>query len=303
MRPVAAEERLAAAAVLGLVEPRDDAAVRDRVRADPAVAPLVREMRQTLGALRLWQTGLESLPAPAMPEVRRPPVLRIGLAAAAAVVLAVGAGAIVRLAGRGRTPALQTELAWTAGPIESVPGLKELKVPVRAAPPLMVGAGGGPRGGATFGAPPPGARPAEGAPSTGGPRLGGGQGAKGGALPPGAAPVKPEFAAFANQFAFAFRVPERLPGGCRLAAGTPVAADRLRLLYRLAEEELAVFLARSNGPDAAFGPLVVDGRTLTAGRRAGVLIAFDGPLPEKTAPEALVDLFLVPEPAPKAKTR
>jgi hypothetical protein len=135
----------------------------------------------------------------------------------------------------------------------------------------------------------------------GGTSIGGGQGGKAGAAPPPAPPVKPEVAAFARQFAFAFRVPDQLPGGYSLAAGTPAAADRLRLSYRLADAELAVFLARSKGPDTAFEPRAVHGRMLTAGRRRGVLLAFDGPLPEKTTPAALADLFLAARPAPTGK--
>ena len=99
-------------------------------------------------------------------------------------------------------------------------------------------------------------------------------------------------AAFAEQFDFAFAAPKQLPGGWTLAAGTPAGAGRVRLLYKRAAGELAVYLAKSGGPDTKFRDIQVGNRTVAAARRSGILVAFEGPPPEGVHWDDMARLFL-----------
>jgi hypothetical protein len=67
-------ERVVATAVLGILDPGTADQIRDFVRHDPHAAPLTRQMRQTLGAIKLWQGEIDRLAAPAIPEPRRIPL-------------------------------------------------------------------------------------------------------------------------------------------------------------------------------------------------------------------------------------
>jgi len=296
-------ERAIAAFVLGGLSAGDEARVRERLQKDPAARRLEQQMRQTLGALGAWREAHEALPGPAIPRVRRSPLrFIIPLAAAAAVVVAAGAWLLVP---RAAAPDLSGELAWTStqvslpkemwaweppaprppegGPKIGAPGDPKGGAP----PPGGQGFGGAPQGGhrtggpggtdgggAASGGPKPG-RTGEGGMIGGAPDLGGGSGAPKVGAPPrgragaGAAPPR-DLAAFVRQFDFAFRLPETLPGGWKLASAFPCGKSHLNLTYAAGSRTLRVFLAASPGPDVA----PAAGPSLVAARRGGVLVAF-----------------------------
>jgi hypothetical protein len=87
------KERRLAELVLGDLPPQAAAALRAQLKSDPNAARIVRELAETAQAMRAWQKSLEALPPPAVPSPRRPRprVVWAALAAAAAVLLAVGA--------------------------------------------------------------------------------------------------------------------------------------------------------------------------------------------------------------------
>jgi len=76
-------------------------------------------------------------------------------------------------------------------------------------------------------------------------------------------------------FTFAFRLPDTVAGDMRLLWVDKHGNDRARLIYGAGERRLAVFLAKSAGADVAVSRVCIDGKTVMAGRRAGVAAAFE----------------------------
>ena len=74
---------------------------------------------------------------------------------------------------------------------------------------------------------------------------------------------------------FAFRMPDRLSGSLTLRAAELAGSNRVHLVYAGDSGSVAVFLSRSPGPDITVREVRIGERTLMAGRRHGVLAAFD----------------------------
>ncbi|MCW8132059.1 MAG: hypothetical protein KIS92_17055, partial [Planctomycetota bacterium] len=122
-----------------------------------------------------------------------------------------------------------------------------------------IGAAGGPQGGH---APAPGGPP-EPAPSFGGtPEL----------------PANPALEGFAKQFAFAFRIPETLPGGYEFLEGKPVNPRAVQLIYRRGQGRQIVFLSPASGEDAPVREARIGGRVLRCIRQHGLCAGFGGPM-------------------------
>lgn len=149
---------------------------------------------------------------------------------------------------------------------------------------------GGPPSGAHQGgavAGPPGAMAGGkgGKPTSTGPTKPGESAAGSAAVLAGGAVAPRDLAAFARQFNFAFRVPETLPGGWRLAHAAPAGKARVLLSYTAGSRTMTVRLSASPGPKTTPAAVQVQGQSLVAARRGGVLVAFD----REAVPESLWD--------------
>lgn len=246
MREKSNEER-AAANVLGFDEEGHDRPAAAGVAPDEATRQLEREMRETVAALREWRRQLEAQPG-RLPQVRPRSswAWPVGIAAA----LAIGFGFNFWAMYRGNSTAIVRELEWTTQPLaasENGPG-REITVHIV---PSELKSGGGPGGLAAFRRAGP-AHP-----------------------PPGLDPATAQDVR--RRAAFPFHMPDRLSGALTLRSAETVGSNRVHLVYVGDSGTLAVFLSRSPGPDIAVRAVRIGERTLLAGRRHGVIAAFDAP--------------------------
>lgn len=240
------KERVAEA-VLGFDdEGRDRAAIADGDR-DDATQRLERDMQDTVSALKDWRRQLEAQPV-RLPVARRRPswAWPVGIAAA----LAIGFGFNFWTMYHGNTAAIARELEWTSESFASSDGGPVREITIHVAP-----------------------REARTGAITGGLAVSRSVGL---AHPPSV------FNAAMGQdvrrgVAFAFRTPDRLPGSLTLRSAEAVSSNRVRLVYAGTTGTMAVFLSSSPGPDITVRAVRMGERTLMAGRRHGVLAAFDAP--------------------------
>lgn len=80
---------------------------------------------------------------------------------------------------------------------------------------------------------------------------------------------------FLAEFTFAFNLPDTVAGDMQLLWADSLGRERAHLMYGSGKRRLAVFLARSEGPDRHFSTIRMDGRTVTVGRRQGIAAAFE----------------------------
>ena len=238
------EERVAEA-VLGFDDQGNDrigAASPDR---DDATRRIERDMQETVSTLKDWRRQLEAQPV-RLPVVRRHAswAWPVGIAAA----LAIGFGLNFWTMYHGNTETIARELEWTTqSAVASDNGpVREVTVHV-------------------------GRREAGAGVVTG--RLAVSRNAR-------TSHPQPEFNSVEGQdirrnVAFAFHTPDRLPGSLTLRSAEAVSSNRVRLVYAGTGETMAVFLSSSPGPDIAVRAVRIGERTLMAGRRHGVLAAFE----------------------------
>jgi len=79
-----------------------------------------------------------------------------------------------------------------------------------------------------------------------------------------------------RQFAFAFRIPPQLPGGWEFERGRPISETQVQLIYRCGDQSLSVFVSPAGGGDLEFRNVDIGGRKMSAGRRSGLAMAFEG---------------------------
>ena len=224
---------------------------------DDASRLLERDMQETVSALKDWRCQLEAQPV-RLPESRRWPswAWPVGIAAA----LAIGFGFNFWTLYHGNSAAIARELEWTSQSFAGSEGGPVREVTVHVAP----------------------RSPATGSLAT----------SRGVWL----THPQPAFDAAAGQdvhrgVAFAFRTPDRLSGTLTLRSAEAISSNRVRLVYAGTAGTMAVFLSGSPGPDIAVRAVRIGERTLMAGRRHGVLAAFDAPsLPARDWDVLLRDL-------------
>jgi hypothetical protein len=266
---------------------QDESAAESPV-ADAAVRAAMEQMAQTAAALRAWRKSHESMPAPVIaPDASRDSgwhgdvvcrhavsanaghgdkqrrhatlIRRFaskGSVAAAAAVIVVGlAVGLLSRGSWGDSNRLAADLAWAGKTAPVAPADQSARMEFDTQ-----GKGFGSEG-AVGGAPAPGnmiGRPAD---SDGG--------------PPGDS-QPPELDAFVRQFAFAFRIPQQLPGGWEFERGRPISESRVQLIYRRGDQTLSVFVSPAGGGDLEFRGVQIGGRKMSTGRRGGLAIAFEG---------------------------
>lgn len=312
-----ARETSVARLLIDELSAEERARLEAEVRADAASMELEAQMRETLGALQNWAEADDRGPSAALPvlagrppkTVHARPAVRWSLVAAAAVVVLALAGSTMHLL---RQPQIQQatnmptnghspkemafiELAWVAQLAPPEPTTKggsiRFEEPWQGRSGGMGGGGvdGGPKGGTQGG-------------SEGGTEGGGGGpmiGAPGNPAPGSGAPVGPEgksefggapaaepasdpaLMGFAKQFAFAFRIPERLPGGYEFVEGKPVNPRAVELVYRRGQSRQRIFLAPAAVPDAPVRETRIGGQTLRCIRLNGLCAGFSGPLTDE----------------------
>lgn len=272
----------------------DRALLAGEVHADAEAAALEAQMRETLGALQGWAESEDRRPRATAPLRLARPAVRWRVVAAAAVVILALAGATMHLL---RQPQIQeatnrpkvdrpsapadrtfTELDWIAAlpPAEPPPagGAIRFEEP-----------GKGGMGGASIGGPDGGSEGGSG--SIGAPGGGGKQGGlpDGGTPPIAEAPAEalppnPALEGFAKQFAFAFCIPETLPGGYEFLEGKPVNPRAVQLIYRRGQGRMIVYLAPASGADTLVREARIGGRVLRCIRQHGLCAGFSGPMPD-----------------------
>jgi hypothetical protein len=251
---------------------QDEAATASPV-ADAAVRAAMERMWRTAAALRAWRKSHESMPAPVIVPVASNVSRRwqfIGAAAAAAAIIVVGiAVGVLSRESRGDSNKLAADLAWAGktAPVAPAGPFARMEFDTQ-------GQGFGSEGGVA-GAP----GKMTGAPGIldGGPGSLGAAPAKGGARggPPDDS-QPPELDAFIRQFAFAFRIPQQLPGGWEFERGRPISESRVQLIYRRGDQTLSAFVSPAGSGDLEFRGVDIGGRKMSAGRRGGLAIAFEG---------------------------
>ena len=241
--PEKSSEERVAEAVLGFDGEGRDRAVSVGLDQDPATLGLEWDMRETVSALKDWRRQWEAQPI-RLPQSRRWPswAWPVGIAAA----LALGFGFNFWTVYHGNSAAIASELEWTAQSFAGSGGGPVCEVTVHVAP----------RGTAT-----------------------GSLATSRGVWSPHSQPAFDTSAGrdVRRGVAFAFRTPDRLPGALALRSAEAISSNRVRLVYAGTTGTLAVFLSGSPGPDIAVRSVRIGERTLMAGRRHGVLAAFEAP--------------------------
>lgn len=243
-------EQEAADLTLGTLPEAEVQAARESVARDSEAQQLLTEMQETADALRTWQRRVEA-ERPGVLPLRKPArrLWPVGIAAAAAFGVTIG---IVTLAHRRERPDLAAELTWIQQPREATVTSPAREVTVHYK-----------------------VRPRSESPR----RIAGSSTSDGSGerrYEPRALDARRQMDNFVRQVAFSFHVPESLSGGLCLLYAEREGSDRVRLFYSGNGQDLTVFLAKSSGPDMPPRGLTVGGRTLVAGRRHAVVVAFEG---------------------------
>lgn len=243
--PEPSNEVRVAEAVLGFDDQGNDRTIAEDSARDDATRRLERDMQETVSALKDWRRQMEAQPV-RLPVVRRHAswVWPVGIAAA----LAIGFGLNFWTMYQGNTATIARELEWTTRSVAAAEygPVREVTVHVGRS---EAGAGA----------------------VTG--RLAVSRNAWMSHPQPGFNSV--EGKDIRRSVAFAFHTPDRLPGSLALRSAEAVSSNRVRLVYAGTGETMAVFLSSSPGPDIAVRAVRIGERTLMAGRRHGVLAAFE----------------------------
>jgi hypothetical protein len=266
-------EILAARLLAGELPPAEARQLQERIEADPTARAALARLQATVSAMKLWRDNQPRQPLPT--ASRRQRLWLAPLAAAAALLLAVGLywtfstgrQTPVGDGGFGRGNGSQTAGVWAQDEFAFLLGKGKGSMPTRG--------GTGMDGG--LGARPPGEGGPVGAPGS----------LKG---------SKPEVlhAPLRKQVDFDFRLPPELPQGYRLAEGTALSRQQLRLSYAADGRSLLVYLKPSAGPDEPAQVLAAGTASqppLFAARRDGLGIAMQGPV-DRAFVEACVKEFV-----------